>query len=253
MPVQFRIGQSGGRLPISPIMGCLPVLLLAAAFFLSLYFFSALIIEKFEPLGLSFAQGALFILAILFGTPFHLPVYRNTRDELIQVDQRFQRDDGDAPPMMSTYEQIKAETVVSLNIGGGIIPIGMAIYQLIRLAEMGQRPFGIAASTILIAALSTYFLVPMIQKNLQFRHSPIALLITPFLSVVAIWIMLPHATPDQKIATGFVAGVFGQVIGHELRPLLAALQSQQSQHAVIGKFGTFSKIVISTFLTMLLA
>ena len=174
-------------LPIS-IFGFLGLLLLVP--FLSFLGFFNILHFGFEKLGLGPISANLFLVAILFGSLFNVPLTRLKR-KYVQRSYFFG---------MVNRPGIELSGI-SINVGGAIVPILLSIYLLFKV------PFEITAIITILMIIITHSLA---------RPSPRGILlpafIPPLFSAILALIFVPHfAAP-----VSFISGVLGTLIGADL-------------------------------------
>ncbi len=184
-------------------------------------------------LGFS-ANGALLLLAlVLLGSTLNLPLYRKqTQVEIVPDFASLWMRQFWGIPLL----QVRQETVVALNVGGGLIPVILAIYQFSRAS---------AVSILLVTAIVTvvsYFaahVVPGIGIQMNPLLAPLAA------SLSALLIAGAQASP-----VAFAGGVLGTVIGADLLHLreIEAMPGVLS----IGGAGVFDGIALCGLFALLL-
>jgi uncharacterized membrane protein len=196
------------------------ILLFMLAFFVLLVLLFTLIMVgtisyAFDKVGLD--PGAVFglLLACLAGSYVNIPLHR-IRNEQVVTDQV-------APffgfrwrvPMVTPHE-----TVVTVNVGGAVIPCLVAIYLLAKTAYPLQAVIGIAMPAF----------------------------IPPILSALTALLLAPAQAP----MVAYISGTFGVLIGADLLNLrnLAALRTPVVS---IGGAGTFDGIFLTGIIAVLLA
>ena len=232
------------RLPIHPLLGCLPLILamlLMCLIPLMLYDVGKTAMER---LGLSPISASLAIGGIFIGSLFNYPVYEIHKDEL-QPEVQF----GPLGAFVQrSYQRVQARTIVAVNVGGCVIPVALAMLQMMRLAKDGG---GAVMVALLVSAIS---IVVCWRTARPVEGLGILMpgFIPPIVSVLATWLFLFNADPEQRAATAFIAGVAGPVIGADLLNLKKVTTTPVAVMS-IGGAGTFDGIVLSGILSALLA
>lgn len=99
-------------------------------------------------LGFSPGVALLLFIAVIIGSTIHIPLYRRTAE--VAVVPHFS--DFWLPQFWGIpLHRIQRHTVVALNVGGGLIPVLLALYELMR-SDSGA----IGLVTILVTLVS-YF------------------------------------------------------------------------------------------------
>ena len=243
MPVQIQL-SGPQRTPVSLAMGCLPMflfLILMCLLPVFLYDTARAILTK---LGLSPQGAGLTVLAIFFGSLINIPVHQIVRDEL-QPDVRFgpigryfERD----------YRRVYSRTLIAVNVGGCVIPVLLAVQQMLRVAQFGDNAiFG----TLIVSALSIGVCY-LIARPVQGIGIMMPGLIPPLVCVLSAWILMPSAPPEQRTAAAFIGGVLGPLIGADLLHLKDIAKTPVGIMS-IGGAGTFDGIILSGMLAALLS
>lgn len=245
MPVQFRIGGSSPR-SISPLIGCLPLFVALVLLCLLPVFLYDTARFAFERLGLSPGAAATVVLGMFLGSIINIPVYHIQKDEL-QPQSSF-GPLGTGMGLERTYQRIQSSTTIAVNVGGCVIPVLIAALQISRLSRAGQNPLWLALAVTTISIVVCWWTArPMAGIGILIPG-----FIPPLVSVLATWILLAGAPPEQRAATAFLAGVAGPVIGADLLHLREMTKTPVAVVS-IGGAGTFDGIVLSGILAALLA
>lgn len=174
---------------------------------------------------LGFAPGlaVLLLVAIVVGSAINIPLY--------------QRDVQPAgmPWFMTSGHR---RTVVALNVGGGLIPIILAIYQLTR-----GHVVAILATAAIVTVVS-YFSAEVIPgKGIRMNA-----MVAPLTAVVCAWLMGANAAPQ----IAFAGGILGTLIGADLLHL-REVERIASGVLSIGGAGVFDGIALCGLFSLLLA
>jgi uncharacterized membrane protein len=243
MPIQYRIGHGPSR-SVSPLWGCLPMFLVLVLMCLLPMFLYDTAKSAFMKLGLSPAGAAITVLGILFGSFINIPIYRIEKDEL-QPQWNF----GPLTlELEQTYRRVQSSTVIAINIGGGVIPIALAVVQFLRLAKEGNE----VVVPALIVTVMSIFVCWRVARPVEGIGILIPGFIPPLVSVLATWLLLWSEDSADRAACAFLAGVAGPVIGADLLHLRTILRTPVAMMS-IGGAGTFDGIVLSGILAALLA
>jgi uncharacterized membrane protein len=130
-------------------------------------------------------------------------------------------------------------TILAINVGGGLIPILLSLYLMVK-----NRIYKQAAWGVLIVAIACYVLaspVPGIGISIPIFYPP---LIT---AVVALLLSRTHAAP-----LAYICGSLGTLIGADLLNLYLIPQMEAPVMS-IGGAGTFDAIFLTGLLAGLLA
>ncbi len=185
-------------------------------------------------LGFSREVGILLLFSVLVGSMINIPLYK-TQTEITLVDD-----------MASLWirqffgiplEKVQQTTIIALNVGGGLIPLLLSLYQFSR-----TDPVAIGVVTLLVTLVS-YFsahVVPGIGIQMNPLLSPIAAALFSFL------IMGDAAAP-----VAFAGGVLGTVIGADLLHIPEILRKSPGILS-IGGAGVFDGIALCGLFALLL-
>jgi len=198
----------------------------------------------FERLGLSPGMAGMAILGIVMGSVINYPIYRIEKDEL-QPQSSF------GPLGMSlerTYQRVQSSTVIAVNVGGCVIPVALAVLQAVHLARHGTEQLLMALAVAAISIAVCW----RVARPMEGIGILIPGFVPPLVSVLVTWLLLSQATPEQRAATAFIAGVTGPLIGADLLHLKEMTKTPVAMVS-IGGAGTFDGIVLSGILAALLA
>ena len=190
----------------------------------------------FARLGFSWIGAVAIILLMLIGGAINIPIGKIRRETV-----RIEYNDGVIPDGFSPWE-----TVISLNLGGAVIPVVIAVYLLFISTPSGMLSAGsVIIAVLLVSALSF----------ISVRHAGgagiLAPLFIPGLAALVCGLVLSGGVGFAAGVTAFVSGTFGTLIGanianlHKIRELGIAKFS-------IGGAGTFGTVFIGCILSALI-
>lgn len=217
--------------PIKP--GNLLLLLFAVGVLVALIQLGLLQIA-FNKLGLSSSSAYLLLFSSLFGSMINLPLFsiRTGPHPPAEVRQPLF-------PGFPTW-RFTDRTLVALNVGGGLIPIGFSIY-LFRHSDI-----------VLLEVVQAVFFVSMVS---YFFSRPIRglgigmpILIAPLSAALVAVLLNPDASPPLA----YISGTMGVLIGADLLRL-KDIRQLGAPFASIGGAGTFDGIFITGIVAVLLA
>ncbi|MGB9695304.1 MAG: DUF1614 domain-containing protein [Caldisericaceae bacterium] len=219
------------------------VLFLVAVFLLifplMILIFADGVVEAFGKLGFSPATGALLFFLSLIGSMINIPVKEiDSEEQIVQVPKTSAFGVTYVLPQLSN-----TKTIVALNIGGGLIPIFIAVYEVIRISRLDFAAlFSLVAATIVVALVTHFFAKPIRGVGIA-----IPFLIPPIITVVATLLLGKSMHP----AIAYVSGTIGTLIGADLSNL-NKISSLGAPVASIGGAGTFDGIFLAGILSVLL-
>ena len=223
------------------VLGCLPLLLFLLLLALLPFVFGALFSTALVKLHLP-AQAALWvILGILAGSGINIPVRRIARTKYVVEDPLALFGIAGWWPQ---FRRVRRETIIAVNVGGCLIPVGLALYETVQLM-IGSRHslFGLALA-ILVNTLVCYRMARPIEGIGIAMPGLLPALIAAMTALVVV--------PDQAAPVAFVAGVLGPLIGADLLHL-RDVSKLATGIASIGGAGTFDGIVLSGIVAAYLA
>jgi uncharacterized membrane protein len=219
----------------------LPVTLLLFLLFLLLFPFLWLAITlnvvKVAVAKLGFSAGVALILfaAIVLGSTINIPLYeRISRISIIPdfVELWMARFWG------IPLHQVEQKTIVALNVGGGLIPTLLALYELTR-----SNPWMILAVTAIVTVVCYYSaqIVPGIGIQMNALVAPLTAAMTALL--------LTGGAGAAPIA--FAGGILGTLIGADLLHL-PEIERMTPGVLSIGGAGVFDGIALCGLFALLL-
>ena len=189
----------------------------------------------FHKLGLSPTSACLLLLTSLFGSAINLPLFR------IKTET--------PPPSLSPiahgllrvmHTKFTGETLIAINVGGGLIPVCFSIYLFTHSALSLSEVF---VAVVIVAAVCYWLSRPIPGVGIG-----IPVLIAPVTAaVVAIFIGGNESAP-----LAYIAGTLGVLIGADLLRL-SDIRTIGTPIASIGGAGTFDGIFLTGFVAVLLA
>ncbi|MGP1375411.1 MAG: DUF1614 domain-containing protein [Almyronema sp.] len=219
-------------LPVTFLLFALLILLLPLIWF-------AVTVDVIEvavaKLGFSPDVALVLLLAVLIGGAINIPLYRVKTETTLPHDfqslwlQQF---------MGIPLHRIQQETIVAINLGGGVIPVGLAIYQLWRVNWLSA-----AMVTGLVTVVSYYG--AKVVPGIGIQMNP---LIAP-LSAATGAILLGN--PATAPAIAFAGGVLGTLIGADLLHL-PEIERMSTGILSIGGAGVFDGIALCGLFALLL-
>ncbi|MEK6634067.1 MAG: DUF1614 domain-containing protein [Nitrospirota bacterium] len=216
------------------LLGFLPLLLFLLLLALLPFVFGELFSTALMKLHLD-PRAAL--LGILIGSAINIPIRRLVRGEDVLGE----------PPMLfglsgwwPRLQRAPRETIIAVNAGGCLIPLGLALYETLFLVI--EDP--VALWGLLVAVLLNTFACYWMARPIEGIGIAMPGLM-PALGAVAM-------APEHAAPVAFVAGVLGPLIGADLLHL-RDMEKIATGVASIGGAGTFDGIVLSGIVAAYLA
>lgn len=229
--------------PILPVIGLISMLLIIFFMCLMPFILVDAMHQALDRLHLPVWAAGPALLGIFLGSIFNIPLYRVKRSEE-QPELLY------GPFMIGAlaprFRRVRSETIVAVNLGGCVIPVVIAVWQIGYLVNAGG-----AAWTALIVATALNILVcnrsarPVAGVGIMMPG-----FVSPLTAVGATWLMLSADSPDRA-SVAFVAGVLGPLVGADLLKL-RDLERMSTGVLSIGGAGTFDGIILSGILAALL-
>ncbi len=201
-----------------------------------LWFFITLDIIQFavEKLGFSSGVALLLFAIVILGSAINIPLYKIETsvevvpDFLVIYERLFWR---------VPFRQMQRVTIVALNLGGGLIPVILALYQFFNVAALP------IIAVMLIVSLVSYYSAHIVP-GIGIQMSPLT---APFTAAIAAYIVYP----DQASPVAFAGGILGTLIGADLLHL-KDIEKMSSGVLSIGGAGVFDGIALCGLIALLL-
>jgi uncharacterized membrane protein len=198
-------------------------------------------------LGLSPDAALIALIGILFGGTINIPIKRFEREQELSHDpfQIFGLHRVLPGDWASSFRRrVRTQMVIAVNVGGCLIPVSIAVYEIIRVYNRGLTDlFLLGLITTLNTAVCYYIARPIPNVGIGMPA-----LIPPLVAAVPSLIFFPHFAPP----VAFTAGVLGPLIGADLLHL-KDIHQLRTGIVSIGGAGTFDGIVLSGIIAALLA
>jgi uncharacterized membrane protein len=199
-------------------------------------FATALMKLRLEP-----STAIFLVMGIILGSGINLPLKRIPRnDALVQDPLAILGVTGRWP----WFHQVQQETVIAVNVGGCLIPAGLALYEIVHLVFDHPQSFPWLAIAV---AVNTAICYRLAQPVSGIGISLPGLVPAAVAAMSALWLV-----PEQAPQVAFVAGVLGPLIGADLLHL-RDIETLETGIASIGGAGTFDGIVLSGIVAAYLA
>ncbi len=236
--------------PSHPLMIILYLFLLFPLFVSAPYVFGYLS----SLLGISrptaFVLGPLIFLLSLILSPFNIVIKRiSTGRQMIVLEQRYVYFFGIPFPVI-TPRVVKQEIVLAINIGGAIIPIGLSLLLLIKMAM--ESPLILIYSLIVVSVTAMISYVS--SRAIPGVGIAVPAFLPPLTSVVMTALLIRESY--MAIPVAYVGGVLGSLIGADILRLGKELNKFIEHYGAtmlsIGGAGTFDGIYLSGLIASLL-
>lgn len=224
-----------------PILTWLSLLLALVLVLLFPLLFGELMLAGLAKLHLGSQAAIALMIAIVLGGMVNIPVKRIIRQEDVVV-RPFAI--FGVRGLWPALQRVRRETIIAVNLGGCVIPTGLALYQLIYLATIGPQVIGVTIVACAINTLVCYLVARPVPE--------VGIVMPGLLSPLAAAALASILAPDQAPPVAFIAGISGPLIGADLLHL-RDLGRIAVGVASIGGAGTFDGIVLSGIVAAYLA
>jgi uncharacterized membrane protein len=198
----------------------------------------------FTRLGLSWIAALALVLLMLAGSFVNIPFYRIWRDTVR------------AAPLDSVGNVLAApfaippvwETVISVNLGGGILPVCTAAYMVYQADR-------VTGATLLIPVALCAALVMVISFVSTHEIAGIGIrvpLIIPALTALLAGVLLAGGMGLNAAVTALAGGTLGTLLGGNIAHLYR-VRDLEVPEVSIGGFGTFGAVFLCCVLPALIA
>ena len=225
-------------MPTSNRMSLLTTLLMAIALPLLLW---PLFIQSLQKLHLSPDMALYLTIGIIVGGLINIPVKRFVQEQPVWSHPLavFGLD-----RTMPRWLIKRRETVLAVNVGGCLIPVGIALYQIYHLAPLGEGALSAAAlATAIVTFVSFMAATPVPGVGIVMPG-----FVAPLTAALSAIVFAPEYAPP----VAFVAGVIGTLVGADFFHIGDFLKTPVGV-ASIGGAGTFDGIVLAGILATFLA
>ena len=212
-------------------VGCLPLILFLILLALLPLVFGQLFTRALIKLRLEPSTAILLVVGIILGSSINIPFKRIARhDTLVEDPLAILGLTGRWPQ----FQRVRQETVIAVNVGGCLIPAGLALYEIAHL--LFESPQSLPWLAI---AINTAVCYRLAQPVSGIGIALPGLVPAAVAATSAVWLV-----PEQAPQVAFVAGVLGPLIGADLFHL-RDIETLETGIASIGGAGTFDGIVLS--------
>ncbi len=225
-------------MPTSNRMSLLVTLFMIVALPLLLW---PLFVQALQKLHLSPEMALNLTIAIVLGGLINIPVKRVVRERPVWSHPLAVYGLDATLPRWLIHRR---ETVIAVNVGGCLIPVGIAIYQIVHLWPLG-------AEALSAAALATAF-VTFISFLAATPVAGVGIVMPGFIAPVAAALAALIFAPDYAPPVAFISGVLGTLIGADFFHIEDFIATPVGV-ASIGGAGTFDGIVLAGILAAFLA
>ena len=144
-------------------------------------------------------------------------------------------------------QRVRRETIIAVNVGGCLIPVGLVLYEIIQLAAFNPPALVAAAAGCVVNSLVCYIIArPVTGIGIVMPG-----VVSPIIAAGTALLLAPDAAAPVAFAIG-VIGVIGPLVGTDLMHL-KDIEANEIGVVSIGGAGTFDGIVLSGIVAAYLA
>jgi len=220
------------------------ILLVALVIVIVPLLFLGLAGAAFTRLGFSWIAALAVVFLMLLGSFVNVPLYRIKRD-MIRVDNAAMPFSVAGNPVSSSPVW---ETVISLNLGGALIPAAVSVYLLYRAIAVADMTVlqPVAVGIVIVAVIAWMATRSVPGYGLR------APLFIPGLAAVLCGLLLTGGTGLSAGVTAFVAGTAGTLLGAGIGQL-PRIRDLDIPEVSIGGTGMFGAVFLACILSALIA
>lgn len=197
------------------------------------FVFGELMLASLSKLHLSPSMALTLVIAIFVGGLVNIPVKSVVNDRGVVSHPLAVYGLSNFWPEL---QRVRRETIIAVNVGGCLIPVGLVLYEIMQLAAFSPQALVAVTAGCVVNSLVCYFIarpVPGIGIVMPGMISPI----------VAVSAALLLA-PDVAAPVAFAIGVIGPLVGADLMHL-KDIEANGIGVVSIGGAGTFDGIILS--------
>jgi uncharacterized membrane protein len=220
------------------------ILLIALVILLIPLLILGVIGAAFTRLGLSWVAALGLVLLMLAGSFVNIPLYHVRRDMIRATPlDSFGNELVDpfaVPPVW--------DTMISVNLGGGILPVCIAVYMIYQAVMVTGTtlliPVALCAALVMVISFISTHEIAGLGIRVPF--------IIPALTALLTSILLYGATGLTAAVTALAGGTLGTIAGGDLAHL-CHVRDLEVPEVSIGGFGTFGAVFLCCVLPALIA
>jgi uncharacterized membrane protein len=198
----------------------------------------------FTRLGFSWITALAVVFLMLFGSFINIPVYMIRREMVRTVTSEL----SGITPSGSWAALPVWDTRISVNLGGGILPVCISLYLLYQAAFVSGMAIVSAVSicAVLVAALTR-----LSTRSLPGTGIRVPVVI-PALAALLIGVLINGGPGLAAGVTALAGGVLGTLVGGNLMNLFR-IRDLEVPEVSIGGYGTFGAVFLCCLLPALVA
>ena len=197
----------------------------------------------FVRLGFSWITALAVILLMLLGSAVNIPVYRVKRDTIRLSDNYSASPDFDENPESRIWD-----TVISINLGGAILPLVISAYLVYRAGLIAGSPLAVPVCAGILVVSAVTFVATRAVPGAGLRVP----LLIPALTALLVALLLAGGVGLDAAVSAFVSGVVGTLLGGSIAQL-PRVKDLDIAEVSIGGGGSFAPLFICCILPALIA
>jgi uncharacterized membrane protein len=218
-----------------PLIFLLMLVFFLLAIILLPFLLVGLIGEAFLKLGLPPTTMFWLLIFTLLGSMINIPIHQMETRELVKDQLVSYFGMRYRAPVLRTHK-----TVLAVNLGGALIPLGLSIYLITRIEFSWCLPLVVGLVTLVANRLAR-----------PVKGLGIALpgLVPPVVAALGAYLFCP---PELRAPAAYIAGTMGILLGADILKL-RDIGRLGAPVASIGGAGTFDAIFLSGIIAVLLS
>jgi uncharacterized membrane protein len=187
------------------LLSLLVFLILAVLFPL---LFGELMLASLSKLHLSPSMALTLVIAIFVGGLVNIPVKSVVNDRDVVSHPLAVYGLSDFWPQL---QRVRRETIIAVNVGGCLIPVGLVVYEIIQLATFNPPALFAVAVGCVVNSLVCYFIARPVTG--------IGIVMPGVISPIIAASVALLLAPDVAAPVAFAIGVIGPLVGADLMHL----------------------------------
>ena len=172
------------------------------------FVFGELMLASLSKLHLSPSTALTLVIAIFVGGLVNIPVKSVVNDRDVVSHPLAVYGLSDFWPQL---QRVRRETIITVNVGGCLIPVGLVVYEIIQLATFNPPALFAVAVGCVVNSLVCYF----IARPVTCIGIVMPGVISPIIAASVALLL----APDVAAPVAFAIGVIGPLVGADLMHL----------------------------------
>ena len=172
------------------------------------FVFGELMLASLSKLHLSPSTALTLVIAIFVGGLVNIPVKSVVNDRDVVSRPLAVYGLADLWPQL---QRVRRETIIAVNVGGCLIPVGLVVYEIIQLATFNPPSLFAVAVGCVVNSLVCYFIARPVTG--------IGIVMPGVISPIIAASVALLLAPDVAAPVAFAIGVIGPLVGADLMHL----------------------------------